>query len=116
MNTGAGGVSLRLEPPGAPQELVVALDAADHVDLQVCPGLPQLVPGAGGGHVVQPAPGQSAVQQAVTRGVTVRQQGHRVGLLEAPQLRVCSGKSVSNSVTAASTDRVIKTFGLIGFC
>ena len=99
MNTGAGGVSLRLEPPGTPQELVVALDAADHVDLQVCPGLPQLVPGAGGGHVVQPAPGQSAVQQAVTRGVTVRQQGHRVGLLEAPQLGVCSGKSVSNSVT-----------------
>ena len=86
MNPGAGGVSLGLDAPG--QEVVVALDATHHVDLQLGPGLPQLVPGAGGGHVVQPASGQSPVQQ--TGGVTVGQQGHRVGLLQAPELGVCS--------------------------
>ena len=92
MNTRAGGVSLSLEPPTASQEVVVALDAAHHVHLQLPPGLPQLVPGAGGGHVVQPAPGQSPVQQP--RGVAVGQQGHRVGLLQAPELGVCSNRNM----------------------
>ena len=86
MNTRAGGVSLSLEPPTASQEVVVALDSTHHVHLQLPPSLPQLVPGAGGGHVVQAAPGQSPVQE--TRGVAIGQQGHRVGLLQAPHLGV----------------------------
>ena len=63
MNPRAGGVSLSLQPPAASQEVVVALDSTHHVDLQLGPGLPQLVPGAGGGHVVQATPGQSPVQE-----------------------------------------------------
>ena len=103
MNSGAGGVSLSL---AASQEMVVALDSTHHVHLQLPPGLPQLVPGAGGGHVVQAASGQSPVQE--TRGVTIGQQGHRVGLLQAPELGVCSNIRIGSGSVATFSNAQLK--------